>query len=104
MAMEINGLNTNQAGANKARSDQNVAASKSDAASRSAASPQAPATSTVQISESGQALNRILNQVGKEAPVNQSKVEALKAAIADGSYKPDAQSIAKHMLESDELF
>ncbi len=39
-----------------------------------------------------------------DAPVDSDKVEALRAALADGSYKVDAKSIANKMLESDSLF
>lgn len=103
MAMEINGLNTNQSNTNKARSGQGVATPKSPVSSEPAAAGKS-GSDTVQISAQAQSLNRIQSQVGKEAPVNREKVEALKAAISEGSYKPDAQSIAKRMLESDSLF
>lgn|SRR3990167_2223841 len=103
MAMEINGLNTNQTNANKAKSGQGVAATKSNAPAEAAQSSKS-AGDTVQISAQAQSLNRIQSQVGKEAPVNREKVEALKAAISDGSYKIDARAIAKKMLESDSLF
>lgn len=103
MAMEINGLNSNQTNANKARGGQNVAAPKAGSAAEATANAKSGGD-TVQISAQGQMLNRIQSQVGKEPPVNRDKVEALKAAIADGSYKPDAQAIAKRMIESDQLF
>ena len=103
MAMEINGLNSNKANTNKANSGQSVAAPKPGTAEEAAASAKSGAD-TVQISARGQMLNRLQNQVGKDAPINREKVESLKAAIADGSYKVDAQAIAKRMLESDQLF
>lgn len=104
MAMEINGLNTNQANANKARNGQSVAAPKTGSAQDGSAAAKTGAESTVQISARGQMLNRLQNQMGKETPVNREKVESLKIAVANGSYKPDAQAIAKRMLESDQSF
>ena len=102
--MEINGLNSNKANTNKANNGQSVAAPKTGTAEEAAASAKSGADTTVQISARGQMLNRLQNQVGKDAPINREKVESLKAAIADGSYKPDAQAIAKRILESDQLF
>lgn len=103
MAMEINGLNSGQTNANKTRSGQNVAAPKAGTPEEATAKASSGAD-TVQISSQGKMLNRLQTQMGKEATVNREKVESLKAAIADGSYKADAQAIAKRMLESDQLF
>ncbi len=103
MAMDINGLNANQTNSSKAKAGQNVAAPKAGSPAEPAQSGKI-ASDTVQISAQAQTLNRIQSQVGKEAPVNREKVEALKAAVANGTYKPDAQAIAKRMLDSDSLF
>ncbi|HVK99434.1 MAG TPA: flagellar biosynthesis anti-sigma factor FlgM, partial [Dongiaceae bacterium] len=93
----------NQANANKAKSGQGVAATKAGAPAEPAQAGKS-AGDTVQISAQAQSLNRIQSQVGKEAPVNREKVEALKAAISNGTYKVDAHAIAKNMLENDSLF
>ncbi|RLT92592.1 flagellar biosynthesis anti-sigma factor FlgM [Ketobacter sp.] len=103
MAMEINGLNSNQVNSNKARGGQKVGVSEADAKKTTAQTETANAE-TVKISPEAQALNRVSQQMETDAPVNQDKVEALKAALADGSYKINAQSIARKMLESDSLF
>lgn len=102
MAMEINGLNSSQTKAAQTRNGQAVAAPKNGPAE--ATDKAAGGADTVQISTQGKALNRLQNQMGKEPTVNRAKVEALKTAIANGTYKPDAESIAKRMLESDQLF
>lgn len=103
MAMEINGLNSNQTNANKTRGSQNAVAPRPGTAAEATVNAKS-AGDTVHISAQGQMLNRIQSQVGKEAPINKEKVEALKSAIANGSYKPDAQAIARRMIESDQLF
>lgn len=103
MAMEINGLNSSQTNTNKARNGQGVVAPKSGTPAESAATGKS-AGDTVQISSQAQTLNRLQNQVGKEAPMNREKIESLKAAIASGTYKPDAQAIAQRMLDSDQMF
>ena len=103
MAMEINGLNSSQTNTNKAGGGQNVAAPKSGTPAESTPAGKT-VSDTVQISAQAHTLNRLQSQVGKEAPVNREKVEALKAAISNGTYKPDAQSIAKRLIDSDQLF
>ncbi len=103
MAMEINGLNSNQVNTNKARSGQKVAADNAEA-KQSNTKAETSSQETVKISPEAQALNRVSQQMETDAPVDSDKVEALRAALADGSYKVDAKSIANKMLESDSLF
>lgn len=103
MAMDINGLNSNQTNTNKTRSGQKVVSSSVSQPDESK-NPKKTSGDTVNISAEGQMLNRLSNDIDSESPMNKSKVEALRAAIADGSYKVDAQSVAQKMLESDSLF
>ncbi|MGB3623395.1 MAG: flagellar biosynthesis anti-sigma factor FlgM [Ketobacter sp.] len=103
MAMDINGLNSSQANSSKARNGQKVVSSPVSQPDESN-NPAKPSGETVRISAEGQTLNRISKDIDLETPVNQSRVEALRAAIADGSYKVDAQATAAKMLESDSLF
>jgi negative regulator of flagellin synthesis FlgM len=103
MAMEINGLNSNQTNTNKAKSGQQVPSSDAPAPKTAGGAENTPGE-TVKISAEAQTLNRVSQQMATDAPVNQEKVDALRAAISDGSYKVDAQSTAKKMLESDSLF
>ena len=103
MAMEINGLNSNQVNTNKARSGQKVSTADANA-KKVDSKAESSGGETVKISPEAQALNRVSQQMETDAPVNQEKVEALRAALADGSYKINAQSVARKMLESDSLF
>ena len=103
MAMEINGLNSNQINSGKARSGQKVATADA-AAKKPDTKAETTGSETVKISPEAQALNRVSQQMDTDAPVNQEKVDALRAALADGSYSVNAQSIARKMLESDSLF
>lgn len=103
MAMEINGLNSNQTNTNKTGNGQKVAASKTDG--RKSDTPANTAVAdTVKISQEAQAINRASQKMETDAPVNEEKVEALRAALSDGSYKINAQSIARKMLDTDKLF
>ena len=42
---------------------------------------------------------RVLGEVASEAPVDAHRVEKLRQAIADGSYKVDAERIAGKLLD-----
>ena len=104
MAMDINGLNSNQANTSKAKSGDKLTAPKN---SGSASSPKVDTNSnkdTVSISAEAKKLSQLSGQLGADTPVNRDKIEALKSAISDGSYKVDSQQIAKKMLSDDTLF
>ena len=61
------------------------------------------ATDRVQLTPEALHLRKQLGTSGKEPPMNEEKIQALRAAIADGSYKTDSLSIARKMMafESD---
>lgn len=103
MAMEINGLNNNQGNTSKAKSGGSVVAPK-NSNQETASGDSSSAKETVRISAEGQTLSRVSSELGSDTPVNREKVEVLKAAIADGSYKANPQEIAKKMLKEDTLF
>jgi negative regulator of flagellin synthesis FlgM len=102
MPIDINGLGTNQANASKNRGTVAARSSQTSAAPARSSSEGSP-RDTVSISAEAKALSQ-LQDVRNEAPVNNQKVEALRAAIADGSYRPDPQRIADSMLNTDTLF
>ncbi len=71
------------------------AAAASGAASASAAQPQAGVTVTLSPSAT-----QALSGSGNSDVFNADKVEAMKAAIADGSFKVNAEAIADKMLSN----
>lgn len=72
-------------------------------ASGRARSAAADTSDRVQLTPEALHLREQLGTSSKEPPMNEEKIQALRAAIADGSYKPNSQSIARKMLafESD---
>lgn len=104
MSMEINGLNTGHAGSSKAK----TVGQTSKAEGGSGKPEQLPSPSsgkeTVMISAEAKSLSKLTTEVSTEAPVNQAKVDAIKAAINDGSFKPNAESIADKLIGTDDLF
>lgn len=104
MAMEINGLNNNQGNTSKTKSGGSVVAPKNSKADATSNTDSTTSKETVRISPEGQTLSRLSKQLGSDTPVNREKVEALKAAIDDGTYEVNPQELAKKMLREDSLF
>lgn len=104
MAMDINGLNSNQANTSKAKSGEKLTAPKKSGPAPSANVDPSSNKDTVSISAEAKKLSQLSNQLGADTPVNREKIEALKSAISDGSYKVDSQQIAKKMLSDDTFF
>ncbi|MBL4763591.1 MAG: flagellar biosynthesis anti-sigma factor FlgM [Gammaproteobacteria bacterium] len=102
MSMEINGLNARQTTSSGTQTADKVG--KTDLKTE----PESPAPSepkaTVVISDEAKSLSKLSSQVSSEAPVDSAKVEALKAAVNDGSYKPNAEGTAGGLLDTDDLF
>lgn len=73
-------------------------ASAASGAVGNAGSPSAKADDQVQLTDSALALQRAAS-AAEGAPINQQKVDQIRAALADGSYQVNAGSIADHMLD-----
>jgi len=47
-------------------------------------------------------IRELLAEAGGDPPIDQQRVEALRAAIAEGSYRVDSQSLAERLLQREE--
>lgn len=101
MALEINGLNTNQTNTKRTRNSQQTSSEKNSTAAEK--SP-GKGNTTVSISAQAHSLNQIQGEVSKGSAIDEAKVASIKAAIDDGSYQVDAQKTADNMLKMDDLF
>lgn len=97
MAMEINGLNSS---GNKTSASQGTASTRARQTS-SASSNNSSSSEQVNISAEARLLSQVASGLGADAPIDHDKVAALKAALADGSYQINADTIADKMLELD---
>ena len=61
----------------------------------------APLIDSVQISDQAQNLKRLEDSISAAPAVDDDKVSALRAAIAEGSYKINAEKIAEKILASE---
>lgn len=101
MNIDINGLNSSQTSAGKAKPGQNTKADNPSSGSSKGAST--PSKETVSISAEARALSQ-LDETSKGSAFNEAKVAEIRSAIDNGTYKPNPQSIAQGILNSDDLF
>lgn len=66
--------------------------------------PDKASTDNVSFSPEAQAMAQLEQAVNKHSGVDESKVAALREAIANGSYSVDSQSISQKMLSTDNQF
>jgi len=102
MAINLTNLNNRSLQLDQARSAQQKANVSGDNATQ--ASPQRIAQGdSVNITSQAKSLTAMEHDLAQGTPVNESKVESLKKAIADGSYQVDATKLAKNMANFESL-
>ncbi len=104
MTIDFNGIGNSQVNSPKTTTDRSQAAKTgSQPAAADQARSQAPAARGENVSLSQQA--KELKEMGKTLEsypeVDDKRVEEIRAALADGSYKVDADKLAQKMLEMD---
>jgi len=95
---EINNIKTaNQAGLNTTR---NVANTRENRDGDKSVDTQTGSTSTdkVSLTDTATQLQSLQQTLADTPVVNNDRVEALRAAIADGSYQVDATELAQNMI------
>ncbi|QFI36555.1 flagellar biosynthesis anti-sigma factor FlgM [Moritella marina ATCC 15381] len=102
MAINLTNLNNRSLQLDQARSTQQKANVSGDNATQT--SPQRIAQGdSVNITSQAKSLTAMEHDLAQGTPVNESKVESLKKAIADGSYQVDANKLAKNMSNFETL-
>ncbi|SHO55796.1 flagellar biosynthesis anti-sigma factor FlgM [Vibrio quintilis] len=95
----IDNIRSGQSLANTSRSTQraenNASESKTETARQSVASDK----DAVSLSTQGKALGDIHNTLSSSPAFDTAKVQAIKDAIANGSYKVDAEKLADNMIK-----
>ncbi len=101
MAIELNGLSSNQttAARNKTAEQNNATTTQ-----RGNANATAPQSDTVRLSDAVQALQSANRQIDDTSDFNAERVAEIKAAMADGSFSIDAERVADKMLQFEKLF
>lgn len=65
--------------------------------------PSSARRDSVNLSAEAQSMNRLEENLSKLPDVDNERVASLKNAIAEGRFEIDAERIAQHMLNQDEL-
>lgn len=65
--------------------------------------PAAKETDSVSLSGKAQAMGRLEAQIAETPDVDEAKVAAVKAAISEGRYQVDSNTVAERMLAQDKL-
>lgn len=79
----------NQAPEQRAKNTSNTPAGKTESS---------PASAVIDLSS-----DKVLQQMGKLPEVDMSRIESIKAALANGEYQPDPEVIAKKFSEIESL-
>ncbi|SFR43489.1 anti-sigma-28 factor, FlgM family [Marinobacter daqiaonensis] len=104
MTVGFNGIGNSQVNPQKTSADQ---AQNTKSGNQSAAAEQAPRQTpaargeNVNLSQQAKELKQIGQKLESSPEVDDSRVEQIRAALADGSYKVDAEKLAQKMLEMD---
>lgn len=104
MAVDINGINSGQI--NPQRNNRSEQSGKTPAAPNpqeqaTAAASSNSASENVSLSARAKGLKQTEQRLKDYPEVDDSKVDAIRTALQNGSYKVDAQKLAQKMLEID---
>jgi negative regulator of flagellin synthesis FlgM len=98
MVIDFNRLNSSTAVAGTTRTAATKETSKTEAVTPVSSSASVSSGETVHLSSEAQQLQKITDSLRDQPTVNSARVAELKAAIADGSYKVDSNSVASKLL------
>lgn len=96
MAINFNHLSSTPSTSSRDKVDAPTITTKSTA--NNSGSEKGSAQSTVQLSTEALALQQIEEQVGKLPDINEPRIAVIAAALEDGSYSINPESIADKML------
>lgn len=99
MSIEIN--NINPAGQDPLRGKRNEASQQGTQKAETTSTPSSTAaeSTTVSLSNTAQVLGQLETQLKEQPEVDQTKVDQLKAALSDGSYSVNSDTLAQKMLD-----
>lgn len=103
MVIDFNRTNSTSSTASASRTTgpaaTNATNKTSEVAKAAAVSPTQPAGENVKLSDEAQTLQKAVEKIRQEPVVDSERVNRLKQAIADGSYKVDSQRVASKLLD-----
>jgi len=95
--MAINNVNTNKPSTVDTKQTQQQQQQVQQQSSNATAATTAPRQDAVSITPQAQQLNQLTRKAESESGINQEKVDKVKQALSDGSYKIDFDRLAKNL-------
>jgi negative regulator of flagellin synthesis FlgM len=102
MAIDFPGLSSVHTAGNRGKVSEQASDKVANGGAPNAQNTTAGQGDTVRLSDTAQALQRSTN-TQSNADVDTDKIDRIKAAIDDGSYRIDNERIAERMLQFDKL-
>ncbi len=102
MTVDFNGIGPGQVNTQKTLTDKSQASqTKPQTLSEQAKAP-APRGENVSLSDQAKNLKQLEQRLDSYPEMDDQRIEEIKAALADGSYKIDAEKLAQKMLDMDD--
>ncbi|EKE82065.1 flagellar biosynthesis anti-sigma factor FlgM [Idiomarina xiamenensis] len=103
MSINVNNNGVKNTAVDSKQSDTQLRARSENTAQAQASNP-APAKDAVSITPQAQQLNQLQRKAANSSGVDQEKVNSIKAAIENGSYKVDVERLAAKLAQFESDF
>ncbi|HET8848918.1 MAG TPA: flagellar biosynthesis anti-sigma factor FlgM [Marinobacter sp.] len=103
MSVDLNGIGPGQVNTNRTTADKSGASQAPQSNAGEQAKAQSPAARGENVSLSNQAKNlkQLEQKLGDYPEMDDDRIEQIRTALANGTYKIDAEKLAQKMLEMD---
>lgn len=102
MSVDFNGIGPGQVNTKTSSTTTDKGAQKSPATPTEQARTQGSRPDNVSLSSQARDLKKLEERLDSYPEVDDNRIEQIKSALADGSYKIDAEKLAQKMLDMDE--
>ena len=101
MSVDFNGIGPGQVNTQRTTADKGAGAQSSQPATNEQAKPQARGDN-VSLSSQARNLKQLEQKLGDYPEMDDDRIEQIRSALENGTYKIDAEKLAQKMLEMDE--
>ncbi len=101
MTVDVNGIGSGQVNTRKSSTEQTQTPRQAQPAKPEQANAQTPRGENVSLSSQAKGLKQLEQKLNSYPETDDKRIEQIKSALADGSYKIDAEKLAQKMLEMD---
>ncbi|WP_297794598.1 flagellar biosynthesis anti-sigma factor FlgM [uncultured Marinobacter sp.] len=102
MSVDFNGIGPGQVNTQRTTADKSGSTQNTQAPEQAKSQAQGARGENVNLSSQAKNLKQLEQKLGDYPEMDDGRIEQIRAALADGSYKIDAEKLAQKMLEMDE--